>query len=128
MWGEDGLLAMDSSIIIIYNSTWSILIQWIRVMIVRWQSDQLKTKESIHFLFVINLITLMKEKYRKREEIEVLWNYAFPQVGGVRWTCRMVGSQVWCEPHICLMWGNSQRLVGECCWPIESVELDHWSR
>jgi len=31
---------------IIYNSTWSILTQWIRVMIVRWQSDLVNTKES----------------------------------------------------------------------------------
>ena len=29
---------------IIYNSTWSILTQWIRVMIVRWQSDLVNTK------------------------------------------------------------------------------------
>jgi len=33
-------------IMIIYNSTWSILIQFIRVMIVRWRSNVVNTKES----------------------------------------------------------------------------------
>ena len=44
----------QSSIMISYNSTWSILIQWIRVMIVRWQSDLVK-KEKEYTLFVITL-------------------------------------------------------------------------
>ena len=37
----------QKSILISYNSTWSILIQRFRVMIVRWQSDLVYTKESI---------------------------------------------------------------------------------
>ena len=43
---------MDSSlsIFIIYNSKWSILIQWIRVMIVIWQSELVNTKKSISCL------------------------------------------------------------------------------
>ena len=32
----------ELSIVIIYNSTWSILIQWIRIIIVRGQSDTKK--------------------------------------------------------------------------------------
>ena len=35
------------SIIIIYYSKWSFLIQWIMVMIVRWQSDLVNTNESL---------------------------------------------------------------------------------
>ena len=33
--------------LIIYNNTWSILIQLIRVMIFSWQSDLINTKESV---------------------------------------------------------------------------------
>jgi len=35
------------AITIIYNSTWSYLIQWIIVLIVMWQSDLVNTNESI---------------------------------------------------------------------------------
>jgi len=49
---------------IIYNSEWSIIIQWIRVKIVRWQSDLENTKESI-------------QKRTEREEIKVLRNFTF---------------------------------------------------
>jgi len=52
------------SIIIIYNSKWSIFIQWTRVMIVRRQFDLEKQKKAF-FLLLINLITWTKEKYRK---------------------------------------------------------------
>jgi len=32
---------------IIYNGTWSNFIQWIRVMIVRWQSDRVNTNDNV---------------------------------------------------------------------------------
>ena len=69
---------MDSScqlsIMIIYNSTWSILIHWIRVMIVRWQSDLVNTKESV--LPVRNKpYYTNKRKVQKWEEIEVVRSY-----------------------------------------------------
>jgi len=51
---------------IIYNSTWSILIQWIMVMIVRSQSDLVNTIESV-LLFVINLITRTKNVQKGEE-------------------------------------------------------------
>jgi len=60
-------------IVIIYNST--ILVQWIRVMIVRWQSDLVNTKESV--LPVCDKpYQTNKRKIQKREEIEVLQSYA----------------------------------------------------
>jgi len=37
-WGQWTVLQLSWTMII-YNSTWSILIQWIRVMIGRWQCD-----------------------------------------------------------------------------------------
>ena len=46
------------SFMIIYRSTWSILMQWIRVIL---SGDNLKA----YCLFVINLITQIKENYRK---------------------------------------------------------------
>ena len=61
------------SIIIIYNSKWSILIQWTRVMIVRRQSDLEKQKESI--LSVADKpYTLNKREVQKGEDIQVLRN------------------------------------------------------
>ena len=36
------------AIMIFYNMTWSISIQWFRNMIIRWQSDPVNTKESTH--------------------------------------------------------------------------------
>jgi len=52
------------AIMIIYNSSWSILIQEIRVMIVRWQSDLVKQNKAI-FLYENN----NKRKVQKRNEI-----------------------------------------------------------
>ena len=46
------------SITIIYNSLLLILIKWIKVMIAR-------PSKKAYFLFVINLTTRTKEKYRK---------------------------------------------------------------
>ena len=63
------------SIMIIYNITWSTLIQWIRIMIVRWQSDLVNTKKSI--LPVCDKPYHMnKRTVQKGEEIEVWWNCA----------------------------------------------------
>ena len=51
---------------VIYHSTWLILIQWVRVIIVRWQSDIVSTRHrEEYFLFVMNLITRTKDKYRR---------------------------------------------------------------
>ena len=47
------------SIMTIYNSLGSIWIQWIRVMILRWQSNLVNAKKT--YLFVINFITPAKE-------------------------------------------------------------------
>ena len=63
------------SIMIIYNSTWSILIQWIRVMIFRWQSDIVKTKEST-LSGCDKPYHTNKRKVQKRDKIEVLMNCA----------------------------------------------------
>ena len=64
---------------IIYNHIWSILIQLIRVVIVRWQSDQVNTKESV--LPVGDKPCHMnKRNVQKVEEIEVLLNYALAMV------------------------------------------------
>jgi len=52
------------AIMIIYNSSWSVLIQEIRVMIVRWQSDLVKQNKAI-FLYGNN----NKRKVQKRNEI-----------------------------------------------------------
>jgi len=62
------------SIMIIYNSIWSILIQWIRVMIVRWQSDLLNTKE-IAVPDSDQPYHKIKENIPHWEELENLWNY-----------------------------------------------------
>jgi len=63
------------SIMIIYNSTLSILIQWIRAMIVNWQSDLVITKESL--LSVCDKpYNMNKRKVQKGEEIKVLQNCA----------------------------------------------------
>ena len=51
------------SVMSIYKSTWPILIQWLRVMLVRWQSDLVNTKESVRPV-CDNLITRTKESYR----------------------------------------------------------------
>jgi len=61
------------SVMIIYNSTWSVLIQWIRVMIVRWQNDLVKeiVPPVCDKPYHIN-----KSKVQKGEEIEVLQNCA----------------------------------------------------
>jgi len=63
----------SSSILDFYNSTWSILIQWIRFMIVWWQSDLVITKEGI--LPVCDKPYHMnKRKVQKEEESAVLQN------------------------------------------------------
>jgi len=54
---------------IIYNSTQSILIQFIRVMIVRWQSDLVNTKENI-------LSVCDKPYHTKKVERRGDWSYA----------------------------------------------------
>jgi len=60
---------------IIYNSAWSILIKLVRVMIVRWQSYLVNTKECVVHVcdqsYHTNKSTAQNEK-----EIEVLRNYA----------------------------------------------------
>jgi len=50
-----------------------VLIQWIWVMIVRWQSDLINAKEKAHLLFVTNL-NRNKRKVQKEEDIKVLRN------------------------------------------------------
>ena len=64
-----------------YNSTWSNLIQWIGVMIVRWQSDSVNTKESVLPVCDKSYHT-NKRILQKGEEIEVLRNNAFHE----KWT------------------------------------------
>jgi len=65
------------SIMIIYNSTWSFLIQWIWFnMIVRWQSDLLKSKESV-IPVCSKPYPMSKRKVQKGVEIKVLQNFAF---------------------------------------------------
>ena len=58
------LTVPQMSIMIIYNSTWSIFYPMDYGRIVRWQSDHVNTKKA-YLLCVINLITLTKEKYKK---------------------------------------------------------------
>jgi len=60
------------SIMIIYNSTRSILIQWIRVM---WQSDLVITKESVLPVCDEPYHT-NKRKVQKVEELKVVWDFA----------------------------------------------------
>jgi len=61
------------SILIIYNSTWSILIQWIRVIL---SGDNLTLQiQKAYFLFVINQITRTK-KNTESGDIKDLRNYA----------------------------------------------------
>ena len=64
------------SIMIIYNSSWSIFIQWIRVMIVRWQSALVHTKESVLPVFQKPYYS-NKRNVQKGEEIAVLRNCVF---------------------------------------------------
>jgi len=76
------VLIMDSSptsIMIIYDSTWSILIQWIRVMIVGWHSDQVNTKESI-LPFCDKPYHTNKRRVQIGEGIEALQNCAFTDI------------------------------------------------
>jgi len=61
---------------IIYNSTWQILIQWIRVTILRRQSDLVQTIESV--------LPVCDKPYHENNgfqqmwaEIKNLWNYAY---------------------------------------------------
>jgi len=60
--GHRLLWIMDSSLNVNHDYLWSILIQWIRVMIARWQSDLVNTKKA-YVLYIINLITRTKEQY-----------------------------------------------------------------
>jgi len=55
------------STLTIYNTTLSIFIQWIRSMVIRWQSDQLTTKENI-LPVSDKFITRTKRKEKKRKE------------------------------------------------------------
>ena len=66
-------ILIQLSIMIIYNSTWSILIQWIMDMIVRWHSGLVNTKESALPVCDKPYHT-NKRKVQKGEEIEVLRN------------------------------------------------------
>ena len=59
------------SVMIIFNSSWSILIQWI----VRWQSDLVNTKKLLPVCNKPNHIN--KGKLQKAEGIEVLRIYAY---------------------------------------------------
>ena len=62
-----------------YNSTWSILIQLIRVMIVRWQYHRVNAKEIVLPVCDKSYHT-NKRKVQKGEEIEVLRNCAMSTV------------------------------------------------
>ena len=57
------------SIMVIYNSTWSKLIQWNTVIL---SGDDLtyKFQKKAYFLFVINLITRSKKIYRNRRSLK----------------------------------------------------------
>jgi len=60
-----------------FNSSWSRLIKWIRVITVRCQSDPVNTKESVLLVCDNNEpYHTNKIKVQKGEEIEVLRNYA----------------------------------------------------
>jgi len=63
------------SIVIIDISEWSILIQWIRVVIVMWQSDLVNTNESV-LLVSDKPYYMNKRKVQKEEEIGGLRNCA----------------------------------------------------
>ena len=63
----ESVMNSSPTVMVIYKSKWSILIQWIRVMLDMWQSGQVNTKQA-HWLFMINLITLTKRNVRKGEE------------------------------------------------------------
>ena len=54
------------SIMIIYTGIWSILIQWIRVIVIVWWQNK------AYYPYHKN-----KGKLQKGEEAKVLWNYAF---------------------------------------------------
>ena len=58
------------SCLILYNGWFSVLIQWIRAIMIRWQSDLLNKKERI-LLVCENLITITKNK--KWQEGEESW-------------------------------------------------------
>jgi len=83
------------SILIIYNSTWSILIQWIRVIIVRWQSYLVKTKESVLPVYDKPHHT-NKRKVQKWEEIKVLQNCALHTQTRLELFYRTGDGRVWC--------------------------------
>jgi len=75
MCGILKMMSMDSPptvIMIIYYSKWSILIHWIRVMIVRWQSGLVNIKESVRS--VCDKPYHTNKKVQKGEEIEVFQN------------------------------------------------------
>ena len=61
------------SIMIIYNCTWSILIQQIRILLSADNLNQ-KIQKKAYFLFVINLITRSKQICRMGRSLK-LWNY-----------------------------------------------------
>ena len=63
---------MDSSatvlsIMIIYKSKWSILIQWIRFIL----SGNYQIQKKAYFLLVINLITRTIEYYRNERSLNI---------------------------------------------------------
>jgi len=64
-------------LLIICYSAWSTLVQWIKVMLVGWQSDKTNTKESALCVCYIPYKT-NKEKYMKGEEFELERNGELP--------------------------------------------------
>jgi len=59
------------SCLILYNGWLSVLIQWIRAIMIRWQSDLLNTKERI-LLVCENLITITKKRNdRKGRKVDL---------------------------------------------------------
>ena len=63
------------SIMVIYNSTWSILIKWITGYIIKWQSDLANTKESV-LPVCDKLYHTNNGIQQKWEVIKILRNYA----------------------------------------------------
>jgi len=72
------------SIMVIYNSSWSVLIQRIRVMIVRWHSDLLNTKENILPVCDKPYHTNQR-RVQKGGKIEDLRNYALTYLLAEYW-------------------------------------------